>query len=314
MSLVGLPPAALRPSIHLAARWSLSPRVDWPTVRRRLELVQSFPGAPRGTQIRPVSVGGVPAEELRPAGSGGELRSPGADDDKLLVYFHGGGYVVGSPRTHRSLVGRMAGAFGGPALSVAYRLAPEHPHPAALDDARAVWRALIDERGLDPARIVVAGDSAGAGLTLALALALRDAGEPLPAALGLISPWLDLTLDSDGRRPPAPRDVILTRGLVKAFAAAYLAGAPAGEPAVSPLHGELAGLPPLVVHTSEQELIRADGERLVARARAAGLTVIHEELPGLWHDPHINAALMAEPGGSAPLRMAGALRAHAAGI
>jgi epsilon-lactone hydrolase len=309
-----LSPAALRPSIHLAARWSLSPRVDWPTARRRLELVQSFPRAPRGTQIRPVSVGGVPAEELRPPGSGGELRSPGADDHKLLVYFHGGGYVVGSPRTHRSPVGRMAGAFGGTALSVAYRLAPEHPYPAALDDARAVWRALIDERGLDPARIVVAGDSAGAGLTLALALALRDAGEPLPAALGLISPWLDLTLDTDGRRPPAPRDVILTRGLVRAFAAAYLAGAPAGEPAVSPLYGELAGLPPLVVHTSAEELIRADGERLVARARAAGLTVTHEELPGLWHDPHLSAALMAEPGGSAPLRMAGALRAHAAGI
>jgi monoterpene epsilon-lactone hydrolase len=300
---LSLPPAALRPIIHLAARWSLSPRVDWPTARRRLELVQSFPGAPRGTEIRPVSVGGVAAEELRPPGSGATL----------LVYFHGGGYVVGSPRTHRSLVGRMAGAFGGPALSVAYRLAPEHPHPAALDDARAVWRALIDERGLDPARIVVAGDSAGGGLTLALALGLRDAGEPLPAALGLISPWLDLTLDADGRRPPAPRDLVLTRGLLSAFAAAYLTGAPAGEPAVSPLHGKLAGLSPLVVHTSEEELIRADGERLVARARAAGLTVTHEELPGLWHDPHVSGALMAEPGASAPLRMAGALRSHVAG-
>ena len=304
MPVFGLSPAALRAGIHLAARWSLSPRIDWPTARRRLELVQSFPGAPRGTQVRPVSVGGVAAEELRPPDSG----------ETLLVYFHGGGYVVGSPRTHRSLVGRMAGGLGGPALSVAYRLAPEHPHPAALDDARAVWRALIDERGLDPARIVVAGDSAGGGLTLALALDLRDADEPLPAALGLISPWLDLTLDADGRRPPAPRDVVLTRGLMSAFAAAYLAGSPAGEPAVSPLHGDLAGLPPLVVHTSGEDLLRADGERLVARARAAGLTVTHEELPGLWHDPHLSAVLMAEPGGSAPLRMAGALRAHVAGI
>ncbi|MGB9183188.1 MAG: alpha/beta hydrolase [Solirubrobacteraceae bacterium] len=301
---LSLPSAAMRPLIHLAARWSLSPRINWPTARRRLELAQSFPGPPRGTEIRFVSVGGVPAEELRPS----------ASEATLLVYFHGGGYVVGSPRTHRSLVGRMAGAFGGPALSVAYRLAPEHPYPAALDDARAVWRALIDERGLDPARIVVAGDSAGGGLALALALGLRDAGEPLPAALGLISPWLDLALDADERRPPAPRDVILTRGLLSAFAAAYLAGASAGRAAVSPLQGELAGLPPLVVHTCDEDLIRADGERLVARARAAGVTVTHEDLPGLWHDPHLNAAFMAEPGGGAPLRMARALRAHVAGI
>ncbi|MGI9184208.1 MAG: alpha/beta hydrolase [Solirubrobacteraceae bacterium] len=299
-------PAALRPSIHLAARWSLSPRVDWPTARRRLELVQSFPGPPRGTRVRPVSVGGVAAEELRPPGD--------VDDYRLLLYFHGGGYVVGSPRTHRSLVGRMAGAFGAPALSVDYRLAPEHPHPAALDDARAVWRALIDERGLQPARVAVAGDSAGGGLALALAQALRDAGEPLPAALGLISPWLDLTLEADGRRPAEPRDVVLSRGLMRAFAAAYLAGSPAAEPAVSPLHGGLTGLPPLVVHTSAEELIRADGERLVTRARAAGLAVTHEELPGLWHDPHVSATLLAEPGGGAPLRMAGALRAHGAGL
>ncbi|MGH2867000.1 MAG: alpha/beta hydrolase [Solirubrobacteraceae bacterium] len=301
-----LAPAALRASVHLAARWGLSPRVDWPTARRRLEAVQGFPGPPRGTGVRPIDVGGVAAEELRPPGE--------VDDHRVLVYFHGGGYVVGSPRTHRSLVGRMAGAFGGPALSVDYHLAPEHPCPAALNDARAVWRALIDERGLDPARIVIAGDSAGGGLTLALALGLRDAGEPLPAALGLISPWLDLTLDADRRRSPAPREVTLTRGLLSAFAAAYLAGSPADDPSVSPLHGDLTGLPPLVVHTSGEELIRADGERLVGRARAAGLTVTHEELPDLWHDSHLSAALLAEPGGGAPLRMAGALRAHVAGI
>ncbi len=308
-----LPPAALRPGIHLAARWSLSPRVDWPTARRRLEAVQSVPGAPRGTRIRPLTLGGVAAEELRAPG-GGETIRPAGRKETLLVYFHGGGYVVGSPHASRSLVGRMAGAFGGPALSVAYRLAPEHPHPAALDDARAVWRALIDERELDPARIAVTGDSAGAGLTLALALELRDAGEPMPGALGLISPWLDLTLDADGRRPPAPRDVVLTRGLINAWAAAYLNGSPAENPAVSPLHGDLAGLPPLVVHTSGDDLLRADGERLVADARAAGVIVTHEELAGLWHDPHMSAALVAGPGGRAPLRMAGALRSHVAGI
>lgn len=300
-----LPPAALRPSIHLAARWSLSPRVDWPTARRRLELVQRFPGPPRGTEVRPVTVGGVSAAALRP---------PGGGDDALLVYFHGGGYVVGSPRTHRSLVGRMTAAFGGAALSVDYRLAPEHPHPAALEDARAVWSALTTESGCDPGRMVLAGDSAGSGLALALAVSLRDAGQPLPAALGLISPWLDLTLDVDGRRASTPREVVLTRGLLRAFATAYLGRTPAADPAVSPLHAELTGLPPLVVHTGGADLIRADGERLVGRARQAGLTVTHEELPGLWHDSHMSAALMSGPVGGAPLRMAGALRAHLAGL
>jgi monoterpene epsilon-lactone hydrolase len=306
MPPLGLAPAGLRPGLHIAARWALSPRVDWPTARRRVELAQRFPGAPSGTDVGHVTVGGVPAEEFTP---------PGVDaGDPLLVYFHGGGYVVGSPRTHRSLVGRIAGAFGGTALSVDYRLAPEHPHPAALDDARAVWRALTAEQGREPGRIVVAGDSAGAGLTVALALSLRDAGERLPAALGLISPWLDLTLDVERRRPPAPRDVVLTRGLMYAFATAVLGGAKADDPAVSPLLGDLTGLPALVVHTGGDDLIRADGDRLVARARAAGVAVSHEELPGLWHDSHMQAALLSEPAGGAPLRMAGALRAHLAEI
>jgi monoterpene epsilon-lactone hydrolase len=299
----GLKPAALRPATHALGRWSLSPRIDWPTARRRVELATRFPGPPRGTAVRPVRIGGVAAEELTPPHCA----------EGVLVYFHGGGYVVGSPRSHRSLVGRMAGALGLRAISVAYRLAPEHPHPAALEDARAVWRGLIAQPGLDPGRIVVAGDSAGGGLTLALALSLRDAGEPLPAALGLISPWLDLTLDVAGRRPPAPREILLNRGLLRAFAAAFLAGASAEDPAVSPLLGDLAGLPPLVVHTAGEELIRADGERLVTRARDAGVTVTAEEIPGLWHDFHMTAALMSEPAGGAPLRMAGALRAHFAG-
>ena len=305
MPPLGLPPAGLRAGLHVVARWGLSPRVDWPTARRRVELAQRFPGPPRGTEVKPVMVGGVPAEQFTPPG----VRA----SDALLVYFHGGGYVVGSPRTHRSLVGRMAGAFGAIALSVDYRLAPEHPHPAASDDARAVWRALTTEQGREPGRIVLAGDSAGAGLALALALSLRDAGERLPAALGLISPWLDLTLDVERRRPPAPRDVVLTRGLQHAFAAAFLgAGAP-DDPAVSPLLGDLTGLPALVVHTGGDDLIRDDGKRLVARAQAAAVAVSHEELPGLWHDSHMQAALLSEPAGGAPLRMAGALRAHVAG-
>jgi len=303
----GVPPAALRPGLRVIARWALSPRVGWEAMRRRADQAGRFPGPPRGTAIAPQLVGGVPCEELRP---------PSCADDARLLYLHGGGYVVGSPRSHRSLIARMAAGFGAPALAVDYRLAPEHPHPAALDDALAVWNALTEPAGphgtgLRADRIAVAGDSAGAGLALALALSLRDAGRPLPAAIGLISPWLDLAADIDGVRGPAPRDLLLNRTLLRVWAGAHLSGgADPRDPLVSPLYADLAGLPPLVVHTTDDELIRADGRALVKRARAAGVAVSDEQLPDLWHDAHMTAALLAEPGGGAPLRMAWALRAH----
>ena len=303
----GLPAAALRPGLTVVGRWTLSPRVGWVAMRRRVDQSGRFPGPPRGTAITPKVVGGVACEELR---------SPAGADDARLLYFHGGGYVVGSPRSHRSLIGRMAAGFGAPALAVDYRLAPEHPHPAALDDALAVWNALTTPAGpagtgLGAERIAVAGDSAGAGLALALALSLRDAGRPLPAALGLISPWLDLAADTSGVRAAAPRDALLNRTLLRVWAGAYLrAGADPRDQLVSPLYADLAGLPPLLVHTTDDELIRADGRALVKRARAAGVPVSSEELPDLWHDAHMTAALLAEPGGGAPLRMAAALRAY----
>ena len=296
----GLPPALMRPGAALLGAWAFSPRADWATQRRRLDAAGRFPGPPRGTAVRVVTVGGVPCEELRP---------PHGDGDGRLMYLHGGGYVTGSPRSHRSIVGRMAAAFGAPALSVDYRLAPEHPYPAALDDALAAWSQLTGPGGVAPERVVVAGDSAGGALALALAVSLRDAGRPLPAAVGLIAPWLDLVADVGGVRGPSP-DVMINRGLLRAFASAYLSGgASPRDPLVSPLHAELAGLPPLVVHTTGDDLLRVDGLALVQRARDAGLEVVSEDIPGLWHDAHVSAALLAEPGAGAPLRMAGALRA-----
>ncbi|HEY1687766.1 MAG TPA: alpha/beta hydrolase [Solirubrobacteraceae bacterium] len=240
-----------------------------------------------------------------------ELRFRNGGEDPVLLYLHGGGYVVGSPRAYRTLAGTIVKVFGGRALVVDYRLAPEHPHPAALEDVQAVWFALTEGEGVPPQRIVVAGDSAGGGLALALSLSLRDAGSPQPAALGLISPWTDLVPDLAGARPAAPGEVLLTPELARRFASAYLAGGTEAEhPYVSPLYAELTGLPPLVVHTGERELIRADGERLVKRAHAAGVVVSHEQLSGLWHDSHLSAALLSGPAAGAPARMAATLRAH----
>jgi len=256
-----LPPAALRPGLAVVGRWALSPRIGWPEMRRRVDRSGRFPGPPRGTAIAPRVIGGVPCEELR---------SPAGADDARLLYLHGGGYTVGSPRSHRSLIGRMAAGFGAPVVAVDYRLAPEHPHPAALQDVLAVWDALTVTTTATAtagppfaaARIAVAGDSAGGGLALALALSLRAAGRPLPAAIGLISPWLDLAADAGGARAPAPRDVLLNRGLLRAFAGAYLsAGASPRDPLVSPLYADLAGLSPLVVHSTDDELIRAEAAR-----------------------------------------------------
>lgn len=210
-----------------------------------------------------------------------------------------------------AFVASIGKVLGGRALVPGYRLAPEHPHPAALQDVRAVWLALMGPNGVPPQRVVVVGDSAGGGLALALSLSLRDEGRPLPAALGLISPWTDLTLDLDGGRPPAPGEALLTPELCRRCAVAYLSGgASADDPFVSPLHAELAGLTPLVVHTGERELFRADGERLVERARAAGVIAEHEQLPGLWHVTHVFAALLSGPGAGAPARMARALRQY----
>jgi monoterpene epsilon-lactone hydrolase len=303
MRLSGIPPALLAPGLRVFADWGMSPSIDWPTSRRRIELGLKLPGPPRGTRVAKLAIGGVPCEELRPAGV--------HDERAALLYLHGGGYVIGSPATHRALAGVMARAFAAPVIVADYRLAPEHPHPAALEDALAVWRALVKERGLEPGRIAVAGDSAGGGLSIVLAQALRAAGEPLPAALGLISPWVDLTLDHPGPRPPAPRDVLLTPERLQRFAGAYLAGGtPADSPAVSPLHGDLRGLPPLVVHVGGAELLRGDGEAIIRRAAAAGVPVVQEILPGLWHDSHLSARVLAEPAGGAPARMASELRAR----
>jgi len=296
----GLAPALVRPQLRLFSRWAFSPRVSWPESRKRLELGLRFPGPPRGTRVEHLELGGVPCEVLRPARP--------SDEEHALIYLHGGGYTVGSARTYRPMAARLGAALGWRVVLADYRLGPEHPYPAALEDALAVWTSLTEGGGADPRGVVVAGDSAGGGLAVALALTLRDAGRPQPAALGLACPWLDLTPDAAASRGPAPRDPVLSEGVLRRFARAYLAaGADPRDPLVSPIHADLRGLPPLVVQTGEDDLIRADGVELAARARVAGVPVTHEMLDGLWHVPHLSAPLLSGPGGRVVERLARSL-------
>jgi len=203
----------------------------------------------------------------------------------VVLYLHGGGYVIGSPRSHRHLAAAVARASAARALLLDYRLAPEHPFPAALDDAVAAYEWLLGQ-GLDARRIVVAGDSAGGGLTVATLLALRDRGRPLPAAGVCISPWVDLTCSAQSYTSKAAVDPIVTQESVTMLAKAYVGAGDVKAPLVSPLYANLAGLPPLLVHVGSDEVLLDDALGLGERARKAGVDVQVEEWPAMIHVWH----------------------------
>ena len=245
----------------------------WPVKRRWTELVATINKPPPGLRRARGTIGGVPAERLTPPGSG----------DGALVYFHGGGYVLGSPRVQRVAPAHLALASGVPAYSVDYRLAPEHPFPAAFQDALNAFRVLAERHGAE--RLVLSGDSAGGGLALAVALAARDEGAT-PAGVFLICPWADLAAD---RSTGPDTDPILSRKFLVDGAAAYLGDRDRTDPRCSPARGDLAGLPPILIHTATEDPLRPDSEQLAGRALGAGVEVELEEFP-LWHDFHLHAA------------------------
>ena len=208
-----------------------------------------------------------------------------ADARRVVLYLHGGGYVSGSPATHRTVTARLAHAAGARLFALDYRLAPEHPFPAALEDAWAAYWWLITEQHVAPAQIVVAGDSAGGGLTLALLLALRDAGMPLPAGAVGLSPWLDLTLAGATLTANAPTDY-LNADVLRASAQMYSGAHDLREPLLSPLYAELAGLPPLLLQAGGAEMLLDDSRRFAARAQAAGVAVqlaLYPHMVHVWH-------------------------------
>lgn len=217
----------------------------------------------------------------------------GGSADRVLLYLHGGGYTIGSALAYRELSTQLAKAAGVGLFTLDYRLAPEHPFPAAVEDAVAAYHGLLD-LGFRADHITVAGDSAGGGLTLALLLELRDAGIPLPARAALLSPWLDLTLSGRSIRTKAAADASLDAPGLQAAATHYLAGLPAEAPPASPLFAELAGLPPLLLEVGEAEILLSDSVRLAKRAAEAGVDVTLHVWPGMPHVWPLFAALLGE--------------------
>ena len=190
----------------------------------------------------------------------------------MLLYLHGGGYCIGSITTHRELAARLAVASQGRVLTLDYRLAPEHPFPAGLDDATAAYRELVGH-GLSPAQLAIGGDSAGGGLTLATLVALRDAGDPLPATAVLLSPWTDLTATSGTWATRSEADPMVTRDGLDLMARSYLDGRSDTDPLASPRYAELSGLPPLLVQVGDAEVLLDDSVNLRNDATAAGVDV-----------------------------------------
>ncbi|WP_327170792.1 alpha/beta hydrolase [Streptomyces sp. NBC_01336] len=237
------------------------------------EMLGSVP-LPGDVRTRTTELGGVPAVEVR-AGTPGPTAV-------TVLYFHGGAYAIGSAAGSVGLVSEIARRTGANAYSVDYRLAPEHPFPAATDDALAAYRALLDQ-GIPAGSIAVTGESAGGGLALALLLAIRDAGLPQPSSATVMSPWTDLALTGSTMEARTDDDPALTPRALRTRAADYLAGADPRAPLASPLHADLQGLPPLLIQVGGREILLDDALRLATHASHADVPVTLRTFPGAPH-------------------------------
>lgn len=272
-SSLRLPPALMRQGIRQIGRRVLDPALPWEVQRRRFDQVMHTSFMPRGTRVTASMLDGMPAEVVTAAT---------AHKGRTVVHFHGGGYCLGSARMMRTWAARLSAQAGCRVVVPEYRLAPEHAYPAALDDAHAALKALLSEA--DPASIVVSGDSAGGGLALALILAMREAGDRLPAGCILMSPWLDLTIDRRARPALVCKDLLLNPAWLAACAAAYADPSHWPDPKVSPLRAGHHGLPPLLIQAPSDDLLAPDAELLATSTAKAGVDVTYTRWPNMWHD------------------------------
>jgi epsilon-lactone hydrolase len=292
--------ALLSGAIRLLFKPVLSPRVPIGLQRQLTKSGGLISRPPRGVERLRTTLNGVPALHFR---------SRDGNPDHALLFLHGGGYVLGGEHTHRRLAAWLSQASGAQTYMIDYRLAPEHPYPAALEDALAAYRALLEQH---PARhIALAGDSAGGNLSLVTAIAIRDAGLPAPAALGLISPWIDLGHSGETIRSHARRDPMISPDWGRANARHYAGDLAVDDPRISPLFADLKKLPPMLIHVGSEETLLSDAERLEQRAVAAGVEVRLHRYEGLWHDFQLHAGVLKESDQSIA-ELGGFLRSHLA--
>jgi monoterpene epsilon-lactone hydrolase len=264
--------------LHTLVAWQMSgwARGSIEAQRARQERAIRTVRLPADIHCRPVNVAGIPAEWIE---------APGADSG-VLFYLHGGAFALGSIDISREWVARLARATHTRALSIGYRLAPEHPYPAALDDATAAYLWLL-KQGVEPSQIFLAGESAGGGLALSMLVRLRDAGHPLPAGAVCISPWADLALTGDSIQDKAQADPILAPSDLDTYAGYYAGKFERTEPLLSPLYADLQGLPPLLIQVGKDEILLDDAVRCAGKARQAGVDVTLETWEGMFHVFHM---------------------------
>ncbi len=231
------------------------------------------------------------------------ITAPGADGDRAILYLHGGGYVLGSIDSHRDMCERLSRAAKARVLALDYRLAPENPFPAAVEDAQAAYRWLL-EKGFAPSKLAISGDSAGGGLTLTTLLALKRDGDPMPGCATPISPWVDLEGTGESVTKRAASDPMVQKEMLLQLASTYVPNGNVRDPLAAPLYGDLAGLPPLLIHVGEREVIYDDAKRIYDKAKAAGVDATLEEGPGMIHVWHIFANKLDE--GEEAIRRLGA--------
>ena len=274
--------------VHYLLRFLVRPRltaeIDIPGQRRALETRARLVGVPKGTEVREVDAGGVKAEWVS---------APDSAADRVVLYLHGGGFALGSLATHRNIAARLAARAGVRVLVIDYRLAPEHPFPAALDDCVTAYRWLFD-CGVAPRHIAIAGDSAGGNLTVTTLLKLRDLGLPPPAAAVCFSPFTDASFRGESFSSRAAADPMLTPEWVEAMLPHYIGDTDPLQPFISPIYGDLSGLPPLLVQVGGNEILHSDAMKLAELARMAGVDVTFEEWPGMWHVFQLFATVVPE--------------------
>ena len=269
---------ALSQTMRVLVKPLFNPRTPLGVLRKGLIAASLTTLPARGATREDVTIAGIPAERWRPKGGA---------NDKVVLYFHGGAYCAGAPRTHRSLASHLAVQSGATVIVPDYALAPEAPFPSAVDDALAAYKALLSE-GVDASNIVIAGDSAGGGLSMACTLAARDDNQPLPSRLILLSPWVDLTLK---QRQQVKGEVMLTwEGLERS--AEHYAEDQRHAPLASPLLASHHGLPPCLIITGSNEILMGDSERLMKRLQAADVDVDLHVYQGMWHVFPIQAGLL----------------------